>query len=91
MPYIGSCDNLMTLWGHQVFTDNEPFFGIPDSKVLLQVPEGLRPSRPIFADGLIMSDELWNLTEFCWDRTPSARPTAQKVSRAMELIYSQTP
>lgn len=75
----------------EVFTDNEPFFGIPDSKVLLQVPEGLRPSRPIFADGLIMSDELWNLTEFCWDGTPSARPTAQKVSQAMELIYSQTP
>ena len=47
-----------------------------DSKVQLAIKGGARPPRPTHPD---LTDELWALTERCWDADPRKRPRISAV------------
>ena len=40
---------------------------------------GERPERPLDAESLGFSCELWELVQLCWSESSSTRPTAQRL------------
>lgn len=58
----------------QLYTGYPPFHDafLHDAPVMLQVMEGIRPSRP---EGNVISDEVWTVMQKCWSHNFTERPT----------------
>lgn len=66
----------------EVFSDQVPFGGIFKSEFLVgqAVMDGKRPSRPAHSK---YTDNLWALTQRCWNHEPNLRPEIPEVSRIL--------
>ena len=64
----------------QAFTGAVPFNNLPDATAMLAVMEGRRPPRPSHPT---FTDELWALTQRCWNDNPRLRPDALEISRVL--------
>ena len=64
----------------QVFNPEEPFFYMFNPEVELAIKDGVRPPRPTHPD---LTDELWALTERCWDVDPRKRPEISAVLKTL--------
>ena len=60
----------------QAFTGAVPFGDSPTPEALLAIMSGKRPCRPNHPN---FTDELWVLTQRCWDQDPQLRPEASEV------------
>jgi hypothetical protein len=68
----------------KVYTGHVPFHKIArNSTVMKKVLEGSRPPRP--ADTSLLSDEIWKVTEMCWNQEPQGRPSAESVIEQLPL------
>ena len=61
----------------KVFTGAAPFSDEPPRAAVSAIASGERPSRPIHPD---MADDLWELTQKCWNQEASLRPNALEIS-----------
>ena len=73
------------IYTFQVLTGITPFYNLPDLTCALAVLRGRRPSKPSYAESLGFSDTLWGLTQSCWSKTVSARPTACQLLECLSL------
>ena len=64
---------------YQVLTGRWPFFPKREAEVMLTVLSGNRPTKPENAEGIGMTDTLWNLAEECWKEDRSKRPDISNV------------
>jgi len=67
----------------EVFTGRAPFPRTPPITVAVDVLTGKRPERPMHPN---LTDELWNLTERCWNHDPERRPEISEV-----VLHLKTP
>ena len=70
----------------QVLTGLCPFHHLGRYAVFLAVWGGEHPDRPPHTESLGFSDRLWELSLQCWDKSPSARPTAQELLHCLQGI-----
>ena len=71
---------------HQVLTGLCPFHHLGPFAVVIAVREGEHPKRPLHVESPRFSDRLWKLLLRCWDKSPSARPTAQELLHCLQDI-----
>jgi len=60
----------------ETFTGRVPFYERTPTAVAVDVLSGNRPERPIDPN---LTDDLWNMTEKCWNRDPLWRPGISEV------------
>ena len=60
----------------QVFIGAVPFDNDTTAAALLAIMNGERPRRPNHPN---FTDELWTLTQRCWDQDPHSRPEVSDV------------
>ena len=70
----------------QVLTGLCPFHHLSPFAAVVAVQKGEHPTRPPHGESLGFSDRLWELSLQCWDKSPSARPTAQELHRCLQDI-----
>lgn len=63
----------------QVLTGRQPFYGLSALQIVVAIAEGGLPGKPLDTACLGFSTELWELTQSCWGRPASGRPTAQRL------------
>ena len=68
----------------QAFTGAVPFNETVPAAALLAITRGERPPRPTHTN---FTDELWELTQRCWDRDPRSRP---EVSELLEVLRNSS-
>ena len=73
----------------QVLTGLRPFHQLCTYEPVPAVLRGERPERPLDAEALGFSDELWRLVQLCWDESSATRPTAQQLLNCL-LLASPT-
>ena len=61
----------------KAFTGAIPFSAKPPRAAMLAIIDGERPPRPTHP---VLTDELWALTQRCWDQEPHLRPSALRIS-----------
>ena len=64
----------------QMFTDEVPFGTLSSFMVMLAITRGERPPRPAHPT---FTENLWKLTQRCWDNDPHLRPEASEVFKAL--------
>ncbi|KZT39863.1 kinase-like protein [Sistotremastrum suecicum HHB10207 ss-3] len=74
----------ITAW--EIVTGKLPYHDLIDTKVILEVTKGLRPTRP-----RDISDALWNVMQQCWDVDVKVRPSMGSVLRAFHKIAEMNP
>ncbi|TDL23372.1 kinase-like protein [Rickenella mellea] len=63
----------------EVYTGEVPFSDTRhDAAVIRKIIQDVRPPRPS-AD--LMGNEMWNICETCWNKTPEARPTMEALGK----------
>lgn len=75
-------NNVFALPCHKAFTGAVPFGDRFAPAAMTAIIGGKRPPRPTHPS---FTDELWKLTEQCWDQDRRSRP------RTMEVLLSLTP
>ncbi|KAF8993777.1 hypothetical protein BDQ17DRAFT_1367888 [Cyathus striatus] len=70
---------------YEIFTGEYPFFEIQyDVTVMMKVLHRLRPSRPHKSSRAFtrfgLTEDIWRTMTYCWDHTPSKRPTAVQIN-----------
>ena len=63
----------------QVLTGLRPFHRLHAYTPVPAILRGERPGKPLDAESLGFSHELWDLLQLCWDESTSTRPTAQQL------------
>ena len=77
---------------HQVLTGLCPFHHLSSFAAAVAAQGGERPTRPPHVESPGFSDRLWELALQCWDKSPSARPTAQELLHCLQDIsHTWTP
>lgn len=67
----------------QIFTGRVPFDNFRnDAAVMLKIIKGLRPTQPVEAALLGLSDEVWTWMTKAWMEDPSQRPSLAELSEA---------
>jgi len=70
---------------YKVFTGNVPFHNSIPATVAVDVLLGGRPDRP--ADPSL-TDDIWGLTEHCWDHDPRRRPGISEVVLCLPTLFA---
>ena len=63
----------------QVLAGLPPFHHVMACTPVLAVMRGDRPRKPLDAESLGFSDQLWKLVQLCWSESSSIRPTASQL------------
>jgi len=72
----------------EVFAGKVPFGDVKNESVVLQIVAGKRPDKPLAAEQLGLSAEMWKFTEKCWSQNPNKRPSIDQVVNAWEGFVS---
>ena len=67
----------------KVFTSAMPFGDKPPRAAMSAIVVGERPSRPTHP---ALTDELWMLTQRCWDQDVRRRPNALRISCSLYVL-----
>ena len=57
--------------------------------VMLDILQGVRPKKPVFATTHGYTKELWQMTMCCWEEDPCSRPTVDHVLDALKSAAEQ--
>ena len=71
----------------QVLTGLRPFHRLHGYTPVAAVLRGERPEKPLEAESLCFSHELWGLVQSCWNESSSARPTARVLLNHLSSIF----
>ena len=63
----------------QVLTGLQPFHRLYTYGPIPAILRGQRPEKPINAESLGLSCDLWGLVQLCWSESSSIQPTAQRL------------
>ena len=63
----------------EVLTGQAPFPHYDTWRAILKVLDGERPERPQGAEGVQLTDNVWQTLEQCWSPKPEFRPTVEAV------------
>ena len=72
------------MFGVELFTGKVPFNEPIDHNVLLLIRQGERPEKPVYAEAVGLTPEVWNVLERCWQQNPEQRPTMKEVVEELE-------
>ncbi|KAF9789173.1 P-loop containing nucleoside triphosphate hydrolase protein [Thelephora terrestris] len=77
----------------EVFTGSVPFGDAISSITMTKILNGMRPERPTHPG---FTDDLWALTQQCWEEEPQDRPSMDVVveritSQGVDLFWAQQP
>ena len=70
-------------------SDDVPYCEVKSpAQVVISVNSGTLPAQPQTDDAVHrgLSDELWNVMTWCWDREPDGRPSAANVLEDLEKL-----
>ncbi|TDL14976.1 kinase-like protein [Rickenella mellea] len=71
----------------EVISGDIPFCDVKrDSEVALKVMKGERPERPKKTEGNGIIDNLWPISERCWDHCSKLRPTTHDLVQELHLF-----
>ncbi|KAH8091683.1 kinase-like domain-containing protein [Cristinia sonorae] len=70
----------------ELYTGQPPFPDVNDRQVSRKVVGGLRPPRPVVADGIPISDAIWSLLQSCWSEKIATRPISSVVVEALKFL-----
>ena len=76
---------------YEVLSGQKPYFGYGNPAAVVRVHKGEHPVRPEGAQGRWFTDDVWNMLERCWERSPGDRPRVEIVLRCLEASRSWTP
>jgi len=65
----------------KVFTGGHPFSELTTPIITSKIINGGRPARPQEAQGLGLTNSVWEMTVRCWHQDPVQRPTMTEVVR----------
>ena len=68
----------------EVFTGKVPFGDMKNESVVIQIVGGKRPDKPLAAEQLGLTLEMWKFMEKCWNQNPNKRPSIDQVVSAWE-------
>jgi len=60
-----------------------PFSGFTNPIIILKITNGERPTRPMDAYDLGLTDPVWDMTLRCWAQYPAHRPTVTEAVRIL--------
>ncbi|KAJ8089119.1 hypothetical protein PM082_014367 [Marasmius tenuissimus] len=73
----------------EVFTGGSPYRHRKHYPGVIQdVITGVRPPRPSSDECPKLTNDIWNLVEWCWNQDPTERPSATEVERTLAQILS---
>jgi len=67
----------------QVFTSAVPFGGLSTTGAILSIVQGKRPPRPTHPT---FTEDLWTLTQRCWNQDPHLRPNILEVLQVLPTL-----
>ena len=70
---------------YKAFTGKPPFYGIPPTPVAVGILLGNRPARPTHP---CLANDLWEMTERCWNQDPQHRPEISEVVLCLRAVIS---
>jgi len=70
---------------YKVFTGKVPFHNSIPATVVVDVLSGGRPDRPTKPS---LTDDLWDLTERCWNHDPRRRPEILEVVLRLRTLFT---
>ena len=68
----------------QLLAGKKPFHVVSSMQVGMGIVNGERPKKPNFIVSCGYTEELWKLTEDCWNADPSKRITVDNLAMAFE-------
>ena len=70
----------MTNWVlPKAFTGKPPYSQFAAPAIISKISNGIPPDRPQGAQGLGLTDALWEMTVRCWHQDPAQRPNMKEV------------
>ena len=77
----------------KIFTGRPPFSEFMAPAISSKIIDGERPARPREAQGLGLTDSIWNMMVRCWDQDPAQRPTMREAVRILREwpVFSFSP
>ena len=77
-------DHSLFTYFFQVLTGSLPFLGLGMAEMVMNVVQGVRPTRPENASAIGLSDPLWSFVQRCWDGEMELRPKVAEVISQLE-------
>jgi len=77
-------DHSLFTYIFQVLTGRLPFPGLGIAEIVMDVVQGVRPTRPENASAIGLSDPLWDFVQRCWDGKMKLRPKVAEVVSQLE-------
>jgi hypothetical protein len=75
---------------YEVLSGQKPFTGYEHYTAIVKIHQGKRPERPQGAEGRWFTEDIWNILERCWQRSPAHRPRVESVLHCLEVSRSWT-
>ena len=69
---------------HKTFTGKPPFNNSVPTAVAVGILAGSRPERPTHPN---LTDNVWNLTQRCWDKDTKQRPDISEIVLRLQTIH----
>lgn len=76
---------------YEVLSGQKPFSGYEGYDIVVRIHRGKRPARPRGGEGRLFTDDIRNILERCWKRSPGERPGVGEVLHCLEVSSSWTP
>ena len=86
----GSVTGMLRLAICQVLSGNSPYWDIMnEGQLTCAIIKGYRPKKPVVAESLGFTNELWKTVQLCWSTDAGARPDVKSVlSRLNHAAWS---
>jgi serine/threonine protein kinase len=64
---------------YEVLSGQVPFSRSPSFQLFAAILKGKRPVRPQGSEGILFTDEMWEVLEHCWEQKPGDRLSAEGI------------
>lgn len=68
----------------EVFTGKVPFGDIKNETAIVSIVNGKRPTKPLVAEELGLTADMWKFIGKCWEQNPNKRPNINEVVSTWE-------
>ena len=76
---------------YEVLSGKKPFYGCEGYDIVVKIHRGERPVRPRGAEGRWFTNDIWNILEGCWERSPGDRLRVESILCCFEVSAFLTP